>query len=442
MASYRLENSKELSTTIINRVEKGLQTTVLGVPGLGKSRLIADVLANLEGSNGKCIHLYVSVDSLTTRDAYSFYYALKADLQYKLTKSDIVYPIGSRIQKIQDSNNTADIQLYIINTIERLVQTGYRVIITIRSLSLFKENPTFYSSLAFIRTIDRTMITFIFSDTPKLLQSASIEKYESLYEQVVGSIMWVHLPSKQGFNNDVEYWEEFFDYQVPTSLRTFIWQQTGGHPSLTKHIIFYFSENSGTNYNLSTLLDYYTVNSKLESLLASLSEVEIDALTYISQGNLQPGYIAESILANLINYDLINRDGEQYTIKIGLLEDYLLRKEGAIPNEKGLVIPQIINENTSSNIEIKGNRVYIHNSPIEHELTKREFTVLQHLIQRQKQVVSRDELARVIWGSQVEEKFSDWSLDQTISRLRKKLGDNGYKPELLKTVRGRGFTLE
>ena len=72
-------------------------------------------------------------------------------------------------------------------------------------------------------------------------------------------------------------------------------------------------------------------------------------------------------------------------------------------------------------------------------LTSREFQLLATLVEHPQRVLSRDSILELLAGR-------DWtpidrSIDVLIGKLRKKLGDDAYHPELVKTVRGIGYKL-
>lgn len=73
------------------------------------------------------------------------------------------------------------------------------------------------------------------------------------------------------------------------------------------------------------------------------------------------------------------------------------------------------------------------------DLTTYEFDLLQVLVQRAGEVLTREHLVEAVRGSS-EEAF-DRSIDVHISNLRKKLGEQARQPRLLKTVRGVGYLL-
>lgn len=73
------------------------------------------------------------------------------------------------------------------------------------------------------------------------------------------------------------------------------------------------------------------------------------------------------------------------------------------------------------------------------ELTTFEFDLLHFFAVRAGSVVSRDEIYRYFYNSL--HNGVARSIDMYISRIRKKLGDDPFRPNLLKTVRGSGYLL-
>lgn len=72
-------------------------------------------------------------------------------------------------------------------------------------------------------------------------------------------------------------------------------------------------------------------------------------------------------------------------------------------------------------------------------LTTYEFDLLRVFVTRADQVLDRERLIELVKGN-AEEAF-DRSIDRHISNLRKKLGDDPKRPQLLKTVRSVGYLL-
>ena len=72
-------------------------------------------------------------------------------------------------------------------------------------------------------------------------------------------------------------------------------------------------------------------------------------------------------------------------------------------------------------------------------LSTGEFRLLQALTENANRVMSRDRLMDVLSGREAGP--FDRSVDVMISRLRRRLGDAGREPEIIKTVRNEGYVL-
>ena len=74
------------------------------------------------------------------------------------------------------------------------------------------------------------------------------------------------------------------------------------------------------------------------------------------------------------------------------------------------------------------------------DLTAKEYELLEYLMQHERQVVSRDTLAREVWRETSRSTTLDNVIDVHISRLRRKVDLDGLG-KLIHTVRGVGFVL-
>jgi DNA-binding response OmpR family regulator len=68
----------------------------------------------------------------------------------------------------------------------------------------------------------------------------------------------------------------------------------------------------------------------------------------------------------------------------------------------------------------------------------REYSVLTELLRTPDSLITRDDIGKILWGKEMYEKYSDWALDQLISKLRKKLSGLDIRGRLI-TIRGKGY---
>ncbi len=88
-------------------------------------------------------------------------------------------------------------------------------------------------------------------------------------------------------------------------------------------------------------------------------------------------------------------------------------------------------------IDLQKRRVSLNNNEV--RLTTAEFELLHLLAKNSGEVVSRDDIVQQIRGYEYD--GLDRSIDRRISRLRKTLQDDPNKPQIIKTVRGKGYQL-
>ena len=87
-------------------------------------------------------------------------------------------------------------------------------------------------------------------------------------------------------------------------------------------------------------------------------------------------------------------------------------------------------------IDVVSEDVFSDGKPI--DLSATEYRLLESLAAAEGRTVSRDELLRRVWGMQAGDTRT---IDVHLFRLRRKIEKNPEKPEILHTVRGRGYKL-
>jgi len=92
----------------------------------------------------------------------------------------------------------------------------------------------------------------------------------------------------------------------------------------------------------------------------------------------------------------------------------LKRSSSKIKEEKQIVVKELILDLSKKKVELKGKSV---------KLTKKEFEILQLLIENESKIFSRDEILDYIWKDDVV--VVNRTVDVNIARIRKKLDNYG-----------------
>lgn len=106
-----------------------------------------------------------------------------------------------------------------------------------------------------------------------------------------------------------------------------------------------------------------------------------------------------------------------------------LKEQPSVPMSSEPTSIELIPNNFSVSLEEKG----------EVSLTKLEFQALELLVNRKGDAVSYEEMYQSIWGEEKGDR--KYRISNLVFHLRKKLGDDPFKPKYIKTVRSRGYMI-
>lgn len=173
-----------------------------------------------------------------------------------------------------------------------------------------------------------------------------------------------------------------------------IYQWTYGHVGLLRTLYLLKRDNPEKLFTKDFLLHEPSV---LERLVNILSDIPSEKLQPLLQKKLS---FADSMFFQRFGY--INTEGELFHPLLKFL------------------IPKENKASTSS-------------------LSPTEIAVLDYLSSHPDSVVSREDIAKIVWGQEEwEDKYSDWAIGQLIYRLRKKL-EYATSSGTIKTKKGKGF---
>lgn len=170
-----------------------------------------------------------------------------------------------------------------------------------------------------------------------------------------------------------------------------------------------------------SLLDNYDLEWKFQEIWDSIGKPNQEILKkivsnkiFVFENSFQKKYLTES--------GILNTD----TLKINsrLLKDFVTRQ---LEEEM---------ENKPEYLKLLNTLIYLP------DLSPQLEKILLLLHENKGSVVSRDEIAKTIWGEEnYIDKYSDYSIDKQISKLRKVIEASKGNPEILETKKGKGYLL-
>ena len=198
-----------------------------------------------------------------------------------------------------------------------------------------------------------------------------------------------------------------FDFKPSDSQTLEIFKLSGGHVGMIKSLFLFLKDNHQSLLdNKVVLLKEPSISSRLEGSIQGLPEKLVVDLLHYPESKYLKKFIE--------NFNFVKK---------GRLVSPLLKK----------YLEEKFKEESSTHNGIE--------EEVDTSLTVVEKNLFNSLIISAGKIADREEVAKIIWGSNWEEQYSDWAIDQTIHRLREKL-KKAKAPYKILTKKGRGFILQ
>lgn len=239
--------------------------------------------------------------------------------------------------------------------------------------------------------------------------TALIRSYHMLFQHIV----YYPIYSSSDALVFVNYLYKKWGLKIKNKEIKDIIEKCGGYFWLLKEAARQIRDNGSWSIN-SDNFQY-----RLQTIAQSLNESEYSTLT--------------RILTKSRGLDDVQLHSKDYLFKIGILDS---KNNLTTP----LLKEEIVRLGASKRklILIKNN-IYLNQVPVSKYFSRKEFRIIKLLLSREGQIVSRDEIADKIWPLEVEEKYSEWAIDQLIRRLRHRLTELLIPKTVLRSVRGKGY---
>jgi DNA-binding winged helix-turn-helix (wHTH) protein len=132
---------------------------------------------------------------------------------------------------------------------------------------------------------------------------------------------------------------------------------------------------------------------------------------------------------------ILLHDGD--SIQIALAQEFtFLSSDSTMPLTEPIARPGRLK------LDVRSRTVWVRQQQVEPPLSALQFHLLQLLYEREGQVVSRQDLVSISWGTEQSAGVSDQALDALIRRLRDRLAEYDPETTYIVTVRGHGLRLD
>lgn len=409
--------AEDLIKNLPKFVKRGDTVNIWGLPSVGRLGQIELIRESLDDGMRS---VFLKTNQLTDISAENFFGLLGSELRNLLREQS------------QDSGSLSNMMLS--EKLLNKVTEEYELCIIVDSLEhLTSLDPKFFEALKAMRDKFLGSLNFMFlSVRPVHEHPAYMDNKETV------DFMSYQIVNAETYTDDemrdlVKQSLDFYEIELSKKNVEKVVYLSGGILGLMKHILRYLEIKDNENFEIKELLINPSIKNRLERIYGSFTSEEQKFIRDLL--NDKDPTIIDSYYLN--NSGILCEDG----ICSDLLKEFILNQDDV--NAEFNVVGQksdpdyesslVINHTTGEIIK-KGVRL----SEI---LSEKELDIIRYLYENIETIVTRDELAEIMWGDQKTDKYSDWAIDKAISRIRKKIRDTERPYKHLITIKGKGFKL-
>jgi len=232
-------------------------------------------------------------------------------------------------------------------------------------------------------------------------------------------------------------------------------------------------ESQNILFIIPKLNEFEQYINDIDSILYSLYKLDKSKIKFLITTELQNydsiveqlKYLSEPYLENVFEYDTFDNKDIIYSAKhwfniynykyskkdldtvIELANGSLAKSKQIctlLSSSKNISKEQIINQlnfNNENELDLINDELYINKTiNVKSELSVTDYSILIKLFNNKNKLITRDQIAEIIWGKDNFVDYSDYAIDKHISDIRKYLKDKNVK-NIIKTKRGYGYIL-
>ncbi len=329
------------------------------------------------------------------------------DLSGLTTKEEVASEVGFALSEIESVAPSpcdfAQLTRYVQNFAKKK-----RMIVV---LYLGQEGQTASELFIFLNRLRNLLgwrFSYIIFTTTRLLLGS--DHARPLIDKVLKrNLVTVQPLDEENSNAVLANYEERYAKALPPVLRRQVLELAGGNPGLIKAL--YLQASTSDSWGKPDILDeriYFRLEGIVYDTPENIREMVKKHRLRRTDSALQPFYH--------FGY-LVVADKTSYRLFSPLLDDFL--------NIYPMQGPKLKETPIMPNAEL------LH-------LTKSQRTLLAYLEGRSGQLVTKDDIAKVLWGDAWADLYSDWAIDQLVSTLRKKMSTIKHDGTIV-TKKGEGI---
>ncbi len=434
------ETMHTYAKSIFDPILKGECVTAVWVPMAGRRKLNKFIIENIQEFEKELPHYdkyilsYVEPLDLTEESLVGYLRIIGESFIETCRKNPHTKNnIPENIETLFNSQTSSYSELLdaLRNLLLEITNTGLEVVLFLGEFDeLSFGTKIFYKNLKSLWTRLYPRLHYVFLVTKVVDIQDYYSFWDELSEPILQNVLYIPLPYGKDFDYLLKRFSAEFETQISDEYIAVVQETCGGHPYSMKAAIRLLRDHAFTTpiQFEETLLENYELQSVASGIYDRRSPEEQDVLLKIIQDK-ELDESEKKVTKFLIQLGLVIDENENYRPFSRL---FLHTIEKRMKRDDNTQFPR------SLTFDPQTGAVLYSGKTVEEQFTRQEYSILTLFLQNPGKLLSRDDIGSVLWGDSSYEKYSDWAIDQLMSKLRKKLKQIGSNIDIA-TLRGRGY---
>lgn len=411
-----------LENAIDSYIERGDSINVWGVPSTGTSSQLRKLTNN---PDSKILFVFVDTQWLSSVSSESFFELLNSHLVEQVSSE-----VANQMEKLTPMMQT-----------QRLLTTitkDQNICIIIDSIEeLSGLDKTFFSSIKALRDKYFSHLCFIFVSNRPLYDHRDFQDNEEFIDFACHRELIATPLKEKESAKEVERTLEYFKTSLTPEKRRRIASATGGSLGLLKSLLRVVELDPERDIDEKTLLEEPAIRNRINRICEIMTDEEIDYLIELAKGKPPQTKITPFLKkSGLVSNGTIQGSLLKQAIIQGCPEKRTNQRTTSMISDSDIPIPT-----KGLAFDFISGEIFKDGKRLPEVLSKSETKIMKIMQDEPGRLISREEVGQTIWTNDTEEKYSEWAIDKTISRIRQKIGDSQRPYRYLITIKGRGFKL-